>query len=524
MSENPLVLTFDIGTQSARAMLVDRHGNVACKAQKIFEKPYDSPQPGWTEQDPDMYWNSICEMSRKLKAENAQLWPDIIAVTCTCIRATTICLDKHGRPLRSAIVWLDKRVAEGLPPMPFTTRLALKMVGMTREIETIRSHMACNWIIKNQPEIWAKTDKFVVLSAYLNLRFCGNLVDSTANTVGVLPYDSKTGQWLKKSDIARSVYLMEDDKLIDLVKPGEQIGGITSEAAELTGIPQGTPYIVTGADKACETLGLSCTDETSAALSFGTTATVEVTTQRYVTPAPLIPPYVAIGGGYLPEVETYRGYWLISWFSREFAAKEAEEAKALGCRPEELLNKRLHEIPPGCDGLVLQPSFTPDMTTPHAKGAVIGFSDAHTRIHLYRAIIEGINFSLMEGLYQLEKRGKMKVNKLFVAGGGSRSDEICQITSNMFGLPLHRTQTHEVSGLGSSLAAFVSLGVYADYPEALKSMVHIKDTFRPDMAEHAIYKRLYEEVYCKVFESLELLYGKIDRIIHGQHHAFGMDQ
>ena len=71
--------------------------------------------------------------------------------------------------------------------MPFATRLALKMVGMTREIETIRSHMACNWIIQNQPEIWAKTDKFVVLSAYLNLRFCGNLVDSTGNTGGVLP-------------------------------------------------------------------------------------------------------------------------------------------------------------------------------------------------------------------------------------------------------------------------------------------------------------------------------------------------
>ena len=205
MRGTPLVLTFDIGTQSARAMLVNSQGDVVCKAKQPFEKPYYSPQPGWAEQDPDLYWNCLCEMSRKLKAENEALWPDIIAVTCTCIRATTICLDGSGRPLRSAIVWLDKRVAENLPPLSPSARFALRMVGMTGAVETIRSHMACNWIIQNQPDIWAKTDKFVLLSAYLNLRFCGNLVDSTANTVGVVPFDSKNERWLKKKDIARGV-------------------------------------------------------------------------------------------------------------------------------------------------------------------------------------------------------------------------------------------------------------------------------------------------------------------------------
>lgn len=517
MTDTPLILTFDIGTQSTRAMLIDRHGNVVGKTQKHFEQPYRSPQPGWAEQDPDFYWNSICEMSRKLKTEHEALWKDVVAVTCACIRATTICLDAHGSPLRSAIVWLDKRKAQGLPPVPAINRLLFGAAGMSETVETIRSNMACNWIVKNEPELWAKTDKFVLLSAYLNLRFCGNLVDSTANTVGVLPFDTKRGGWLAKNDITRCVYLMEDDKLIDLVKPGERIGAITAAASAETGIPEGTPFIVAGADKACETLGLSCTDETSAALSFGTTATVEVATKKYVGPSSFMPPYTAINGGYLPEVETYRGYWLISWFNREFAAKEVEEAKRLGCSPEELLNVRLAEIPPGCDGLIFQPYFTPDISTPHAKGAVVGFSDIHTRIHIYRSIIEGINFSLMEGLYLLQKRGNFKVQKLFVAGGGSRSSEICQITANMFGLPLHRTQTYEVCGIGSSMAAFVSMGLFSGYPEAIREMVHIRDTFEPDMAEHETYRQLYEEVYCKVFEYLAPLYRKLNGII--RHHA-----
>lgn len=514
MNNNPLVLTFDIGTQSARAMLVDAHGTVLCTAQKKFDKPYHSPQPGWAEQHPDMYWDSICEVGRQLRAEHGELFSNIIAVTSTCIRATTICLDENGNPLRDAFVWLDKRKVTNMPPIPAKNRVAFKLVGLTGVIETVRTNMACNWIILNQPEIWEKTHKFVVLSAYLNLRFTGRLVDSTANTIGVLPFDTRQGCWLDKKDFTRCIYLMEDDKLIDLVQPGEIIGSITKEASEQSGIPEGIPYVVTGADKACETLGLSCVDEGSAALSFGTTATVEVATNSYISPLPGIPPYVAIHGGYLPEIETFRGYWLISWFKKEFATKEVAQAKELGCSAEELLNERLKEVPPGCDGLVMQPTFTPDMVTPHAKGAVIGFSDVHTRIHLYRSIIEGINFSLMEGLHLIEKKGKFKVKQLFVAGGGSRSAEICQITANMFGLPLHRIQTHEVCGVGSSLVAFISMGIYKDYPEAIEAMVHIKDTFQPDAQEYAIYRQLYEEVYCKMFDSLAPLYEKINSIIH----------
>lgn len=513
MNDKPLILTFDIGTQSARAMLVDKQGNVIGQKQQAYEKAYISPKPGWAEQDPDMYWNLMAALSLQLKVDFESLWPDIAAVTCTCIRATTICLGKNGRPLRPAVVWLDKRRDTRLPPIPPKNRLAFRLAGLLKPVEAIRSNLACNWIKNNQPEIWSETDKFVLLSAYLNLQFCGRLADSTANTVGVLPYDTKTGAWLAKNDIRRSIYLMEDDKLYELVKPGEILGRITAAASEKTGIPEGVPYVVTGADKACETLALSGTDQESAALSFGTTATIEVSTSRFFSPLSLIPPYRSITGGYLPEVETFRGYWLISWFKNEFAAKEVIEAERIGCSAEELLNQRLKEVPPGCDGLIMQPTFTPDPTTPDAKGAVIGFSDVHTRIHLYRSIIEGINFSMIEGLHLIEQKGKLKINKLYVTGGGSRSTEICQITANMFGLPVYRTQTHEVCGVGSSMVAFVSLGIYPDYETAAKGMIHIRDEFLPDPAEHKIYRRLYRDVYCKVFGNLLPLYEKINRIM-----------
>ncbi len=511
---NPLILAFDMGTQSARVMLVDPAGNILDISQKTYEKPYFSPEPGYAEQTAEFYWDAICEVSLDLKSKNEALWGDIIAVTCATIRDTTLCLDKDNKPLRNVILWLDQRKTTGLSPIPPVTSMLFKVAGMGEAVALQREVSACNWIMKNEPEIWKRTNKYVFISTWLNYRFCGNLADSVASSLGHIPFDSKLRGWMKKSDMRRAIFDVENEKLFKVVEPGETLGLITKITSGQTGIPEGIPLIASGSDKACETLGLSCMSSDSASLSFGTTATIEITTPKYLEPIAFIPPFPAVIPGYYnPEVEIYRGFWLISWFKKEFAAKEVEQAKALNISAEELLNKRLAEIPPGCEGLMMQPYFTPGISMPHAKGAIIGFSDVHTRTHLYRAIIEGINFALMEGLQTIEKRGKLKIKKLFVAGGGSRSDEICQITANMFGLPVYRTQTHEVCGIGSAMTAFVAKGVFASYEEGMKSMVHIKDEFLPDKAEHRIYSRLYDNVFIKTFDKLSPLYKKINDII-----------
>lgn len=506
---NPLVLTFDMGTQSARAMLVDPSGQIVKKVKMCYETPYFSRKTDWAEQRPQFYWEAVCEVSLSLKKEAGELWENIIAVTCTCIRDTCVCLDKNGKPIRDIILWLDKRECANMKPLTKSQKLIFGAIGMRESVELQRKISNCNWIMENEPDIWKNTDKFVLLSAYFTNCFTGRIVDSAANLIAHLPIDSKTRGWMKANDIKRCIFDVEPDKLCEIVEPGTNIGPITAQASKETGIREGLPYIATGSDKGCETLGLSCTDGESAALSFGTTATVQVTTNYYMEPLPFIPAYPAVMEGYFnPEVEIFRGYWLISWFKREFAAKEVEEARLRGIAPEELLNERLREIPPGCDGLTMQPYFTPGVVMPKARGAIIGFSDVHSRQHIYRAIIEGINFALIDGLKTIEKRGHIKVKRLFAAGGGSQSNEICQITANMFGLPLCRIQTYEVSGLGSSMIAFVSLGIFADMEEAITSMVHIRDEFMPDRSEHMVYEKIYNEIFSKIFKKLLPLYKK----------------
>jgi sugar (pentulose or hexulose) kinase len=509
----PLILTFDLGTQSIRALLVNASGDIVHKMQKIFDPPYYSRQPGWAEQRPDYYWQSLCETSRALKEKAGSLWRNIIAVTCAAIRDTCLCLDRDRRPLRDVILWLDDRKADNLSPMPALPGMLFALAGMSAGAALQRRISHCNWIAYNEPEIWEQTDKFVFISTWLNYKFSGILADSTASVIGRVPFDFRARTWLKTGDIKRALWEVDDSKLFDLVEPGTTLGNITAETAAETGIPAGLPFIVTGSDKGCETLGLSCLSGDKAALSFGTTATVQLAVRRYFEPLPYMPAYPAVVPGcYNPEIEIYRGYWLLSWFKHQFAAKEVAEAARLGVSAERLLDERLKEIPPGCAGLVMQPYFTPGVDMPFAKGAIIGFSDVHTRIHLYRAIIEGINFALMEGLHCMEKRGRLRVEKLYAAGGGSQSAEICRITASQFGLPVYRTQTHEVTSTGSAIAAFTAKGFFSSYEEGVEAMVHIKDEFLPDPKVHAIYKQLYQAIFEKIFNRLSPLYAKIEAI------------
>jgi len=512
---NPLVLTIDLGTQSIRALLIDKNGNILHKASHKYEKPYYSQHPGWAEQKPEVYWDAACAVTNRVKTDAKELWNNLTAVTLTTIRDTCLCVNKDGKPLRDVIVWLDKRMAKAEKPLPPHLAAVYNMIGMTDTVELQRKVSACNWIIENEPEIWERTHKFIFISGYLTFLLTGRLADSTANMIGHIPFSSKTRKWMSKMDLNRPIFDVPLDKLTELLEPGKTMGYITEDAAAVTGIPKGLPLITTGSDIGCSTLGLSCLKPDSAALNFGTTATIQFTIDKYMEPLPFIPAYPAVlEGHYNPEVQVYRGYWLISWFKKEFAAKEVERAAEIGVQPEAILEKMLKKIPPGCDGLVFQPYFTPGVVMPKSKGSIVGFSDIHTRAHLYRAIIEGINFALMDGLYTMEKRGKVKIKKLFLAGGGSQSDTICQITANMFGLPAYRIQTFEATGLGSAMVAFVATGVHKDIHEAAAKMVRVKDEFLPDMKEHEIYKLLFKDVFSKVFEKLLPLYKTYEEHIN----------
>lgn len=507
------ILAIDCGTQSVRALLFAKDGTLTGKKQVAFE-PYFSHYPGWAEQDSELYWQSTCQACQGLKEKLPAEWESIIGVSVTTQRDTCVNLDVDGNPLRPAIVWLDQRMAKCEEPMPFLNKLAFSAVGMQETLELSRKESKSNWIKENQPEIWAKTYKYLLLSGYLTYKLTGKMIDSVAGQIGHIPFDYKNGCWPKSDNNFRwGLFGVERAKLPGLVEPGELLGPISTEAAGLTGLKAGLPVIASGSDKGCETLGMGCLTPDSANLSFGTSATVQTTSRKYVEPLQFMPAYPASIPGYFnPEIQIRRGYWMISWFKNEFCHRELLEAKEKGVSPESIINETLNDVPPGSNGLVLQPFWGAGLKMPEAKGAIIGFGDVHTRAHIYRAIVEGINYGLLAGVETIEKRSKTKITRLTVAGGGSQSDAICQITADMFNRPVYRGETFEASGLGAAINGFVGLGEYKSYEEAVTNMVRYSKVFQPDEANAKTYAELYQQVYKRIYPRLRGLYQRIREI------------
>lgn len=512
----PLMLTIDCGTQSLRAGLFDKAGNLRA-IEKVGFEPYFSKAAGWAEQDAAVYWSALCAAVKRLKESHPEEFGRVVAVASVTQRDTMVLLGSDLKPVRPCILWLDQREAdvtlkEHFNPLEIAS---YALVGMRRASEHVMRHSRTYWVRQHEPDVWAKADKAVMLSCYLNYLLTGRMADAWAAQIGHIPFNARTSGWHKgEKNIKYRQFGVTMDQMPELVRPGERLGFVTPSAALETGIPEGLPVIAAASDKGCETLGNGCLTEDTASVSFGTTATVEVTTPKYVEALRFIPPYpAAVPGYYNPEYEIFRGYWLISWFKREFAADAAGEAKKLGISAEELLNRGLGGVPPGSGGLMLQPYWTPELKMEDARGAIIGFNDTHTRAHVYRAIVEGVNYAIMDGIERIVRRTKTKITRAMVSGGGAQSCEICQITADMLGVPVMRVQTHETSGLGAAILGFTGMGEFTSINEAVRSMVRVADTYTPDPANSKLYRRLYRDVYKGMFTALKPLYRQSNAIL-----------
>lgn len=511
MPEN--LLAIDNGTQSVRALLFDARGNLLAKER--IPLTYPPGAQGVGEQDPEVFWQAVCQACQGLFAQDGVDKTSIAAVALTTQRSTLINVDKEGKPLRPAIVWFDQRRTRGLKPVSGLWGLAFAASGMTETVAYLQSEAEANWIRTQQPEIWKATHKYLFLSGYLTYRLTGKYIDSTGCQVGYVPFDYKTKQWANRFDWKWQAVPMDRRILPDLVPPGARLGEITPQAAQASGIPVGLPLIAAAADKACEVLGSGAFDAHIACLSYGTTATINTIHRRYIEPIPLIPPYpAAVPDGYALEIQVYRGFWMVTWFKQQFGHSEQALATQLGVETEDLFDDLVYSVPAGSNGLVLQPYWSPGLRNPgpEARGAVIGFNDGHTRAHFYRAILEGLAYALREGAERTSKRSGVPVQSLRVAGGGSQSSAALQLTADVFGLPASRPHVYEASGLGAAIDAAVGVGLHPDFETAVKEMTRIRDTFEPEQRTHQIYEHLYREVYLQMYRQLHPLYKAIQKL------------
>lgn len=512
MSARDRVLAIDVGTQSVRALVFDAAGTLCARAQVPIEPPYHAPEPGWAEQEAEVFWQATVSACRALADEPQAAVDRIAGIALTTQRATAVFAAEDGTPLRPAISWLDQREAATVPVLPGHWRAVFALLGLAGTIERFQRAAPANWLAAHEPTLHARTTRMPLLSGWLVHRLTGRWRDSVAAQVGYLPFDYRRRRWAKAGDWKWRAIAATPGQMPELVEPGGVLGEVSDAAARALGLPAGLPVFSAGADKACEVLGAGAVTPETACVSLGTTATLNTCRADYREVTRFVPAYpAAMPGAYTDEIQIYRGFWLVSWFKHEFAVDTVQAAAAAHRSAETLLDEAIAPIPPGSDGLFVLPTWSPGVRDPgpEARGAIVGFTDVHGRAHVYRAILEGLAYALRAGRERIERRTRTPVTRLRVAGGGSQSDAAMQILADVFGLPAQRSHTHDTSGLGAAINAAVGLGWHPDHTAAARAMVHDGARFEPDPDTSRRYDRLYHEVYRGLYPALAPTFRRI---------------
>ncbi len=254
MTTDKAILSLDCGTQSLRALLFSPDGELLDKAQ-IPYTPYFSEKPGWAEQDPEIYWKSVCDACKKLSNNQPDLFSKIAGVGVTTQRNSMVNVDDNGKPLRPAIIWLDQRKARQVYIPRGLMKIVYKAIRMEEPIRKVQIDGKCNWLRQFQLDVWEKTHKYLQVSGFLNFRLTGQFRDSVASQIGHIPMNYKKLRWCSKRELNARLFPVEPKKLPTLIPPGEIIGTIMGRAAQETGIAEGILWSRVGQTKGARPSG-----------------------------------------------------------------------------------------------------------------------------------------------------------------------------------------------------------------------------------------------------------------------------
>jgi len=167
-------------------------------------------------------------------------------------------------------------------------------------------------------------------------------------------------------------------------------------------------------------------------------------------------------------------------------------------------------VPAGSNGLLFTPYLVGERT-PHAdsviRGSFIGLDGSHNQNHMFRAVLEGITFSMNESL-QLFKEAGITVKQMISIGGGAHNDDWLQMQADIFGVPVVKLVSEQGPALGAAILAAVGCGWYASLQECADKFIAHDRVFEPEAQNVETYQSLFQ-IYKTVYAHTKELNEKL---------------
>ena len=490
------LIGLDVGTTGCRAVVFREDGRILGASGR--EYPVYAPRPDWAEQDLEQVWNLACSSLSEAVSGTAGDPP--VALALSVHGEAVVPVDRQGRPLRRAILGMDRRTVEENRWLAerFGAEALFNRTGMP--LHTVNTLPKLLWLKNREPDIWKKADRFLLVEDYFLRRLAGRAVISHCLASRTQMYDLKAGTWA--GDILDRCGI-ESRRLSPLApEKGGAVGTLTSESAVSAGMANPVTLVSGGHDQACAALGCGVLEGNTAMVSTGTAEVVEVAMASPVLNDALRKGNIsiyrhAVPGLYLAMTLNHSGGLLLRWFRDEFCSLETERAAGSGRDAYDLI---LDPAPSGPTGLLVLPhlagSGTPLLDT-RSRGAILGLTFSTTRSAVAKALLEGLTYELRVNLELLAAAG-ISIRALHAVGGGAKSPLWLKLKADICGLPVRVPVATEAACMGAALLAGTAVGVYPDLPTAVSQTVRIAGTVEPDPESARLYGeqfKLYREVY-----------------------------
>jgi xylulokinase len=489
--------SIDIGTSSVRAALFDVDSG---QTTKMCQRRYGLMflPGGFAEQQPKVIWDSLCEATKALFADGIN--PSTVrAVSISAQRCTFIGVDADYNAVTNFISWMDGRGRAYCDKIKTVVRTDVynRITGMLPVPQPSINKIM--WLKDNMPSLYKGIHHFTTMESYALAKLGAEdppVSHSLGSYMGMM--DACSFGW--SQELVEKLNL-DIAKLPRLASAGTQIGHVSKNGSEHSGLAEGTALVMGGGDLQCAGLGAGALDSSIAVLNMGTAAGLlmkvdkkaETHSNGLACPAYIIPYSLEMEGHAQASTCVY------DWFTELFGDVERAVARRTGLSPYQLLNHEAELAPPGAGGLIFVPTFNgagAPFWMPSMKGMLLGLSLKHERRHVVRAILEGISVE-MSCILDVFINAGAKPRAIHAVGGGSKGDLWNQIHADVFGLPVLRPAIAEASIVGAAICAGVGSGVYADWTQGTLSLVKIAKTYEPRESTRETYTNtasLYRQV------------------------------
>ena len=502
MMKKDILIGIDIGSTNIKSVLFDSDLRIIANESEEIEILF--PQPGWTEYNPSDWWRFVkSTLSRCLK--NNQIDPArVIGIGVSSLGCCTVPLNEQGDHIYNAIPWHDHRANDEVQFIEENCRdLLFEACGNIPTVLSATPHLM--WLKKHEPDVYQNIYKYTEASGFIVQKLTGEFV-LDYSIASALDYGFDIHKLDYSLELIGAMGL-DVEKYARLHENRKPVGGVTKQAADETGLGEGTPVYLCGLDVVSATLAGGVIAPGQGFYSMGSASNMMIGAEKshqspYLTSVMhMVDPDIKLLFGSQASI----GFSL-KWFQEQFGTAEKEAAKLLDGNIDafELMTIAALKTKPGAGGLLYFPylfgKFHP-VFKPNAVGTFFGITSTTSKAEFIRAIMEGCVYNMYETIKSAESIG-INLDEIITSGGPSKSPLWCQIIADVTNKKVVTIETSEASPLGNAMLVGVEEGVFTSYEEVVSRFIKREKEYLPNQKTHDLYKELFA-LYNQVYNDLQ---------------------